>query len=178
MIIALIIIYDTYKKPKLGLGNYIFEIDKFDIEKISICQTIFTKKENASKQHHYSNFIILKKKYLIMILAEIFYIIDIIEGSEKSVSLSLSKWKYNNLIRIYNLESTNDDIFLVVQCKQFSVIQFNDCLNTLKIIGKFEYNPLYINISDSFYDENYNKCYLKKIKNDFYICANGFINFY
>jgi hypothetical protein len=174
----LIIIYDTDNRPKLRWGNYIFEIDKFDIEKNSISKTIFSKKENENKQYHYSNFIILKKKYLIIILAEIFYIIDIIEGSKKSVSLSLSKWKYNNLTRIYNFESTNDDIFLVIQYKQFSVIQFNDCLNTLKIIGKFEYNPMYIDISDSFYVKNNYECYLKKIKNDFYICANGFINFY
>ena len=174
----MIIIYDTDNRPKLRWGNYIFEIDKFDIEKNSISKTIFTKKENENKQYHCSNFIILKKKYLIIILAEIFYIIDIIEGSKKSVSLSLSKWKYHNLTRIYNLDSTNDDFFLVIQCKQFSVIQFDDRLNTLKIIGKSEYNPMYIDISDSFLDENNYTCHFKKIKNDFYICANGFINFY
>jgi hypothetical protein len=50
----LIIIYDTYNKPKFRKGNYIFEIDKFDIEKNSISQSIFSKKENEKTIFHYN----------------------------------------------------------------------------------------------------------------------------
>ena len=177
----LIIIYDSYndKTSLFGSDNYIFEIDKFDIKTNSIIKKIYSKKEDGEKKNHFSDFVILKKKYLIIILAEKFYVIDILEGIKMPVTFS--SWKYDtvsyrNDTQIFSLESTNDDIFLLMKQYQFSVIHFNDNLNSLKIIGKFNYEPINKNISEYGYDSD--KHQFKKIKNDFYICENGFINFY
>ena len=178
----LIIIYDTYNYPTsmFGSGNYIFEIDKFDIKTKSIIAKIYYKKESSNKVYHFSDFVILKKKYLIIILAEKFYIVDIVKNKIKSVTIPSWKYNnnytYNNKAQIYGFETTNDDIFLLFQDKQFFVVQFNEKLNNLKIIGSFKYVSINKNISELSYDDN--KSQFKKIKGDFIICENGFINFY
>lgn len=178
----LIIIYDTYNYPTsmFGSANYIFEIDKFDIKTKSIIAKIYYKKESSNKVYHFSDFVILKKKYLIIILAEKFYIVNIVENKIKSVTIPSWKYNnnytYNNKAQIYGFESTNDDIFLLFQDKQFFVVQFNEKLNNLKIIGSFKYVSINKNISELSYDDN--KSQFKKINGDFIICENGFINFY
>ena len=175
----LIIIYYTnnYSLNFFIPGNYSFDIEKFDIKKNKKIKNIYNKKRNHLRDSiSYSNFIIIKNKYLVIIIMGSFYIFDIIKGDKKFViSPSWNDDVYGNL---YNWESINDDIFLFIQNKQFIFIQFNEAWNKLNIIGNFEL-IMNINIENNYlkYDKNKE---IKKFKNkiEFYNYDDGFINFY
>ena len=175
----LIIIYYTnnYSLNFFIPGNYSFDIEKFDIKKNKKIKNIYNKKRNHLRDSiSYSNFIIIKSKYLVIIIMGSFYIFDIIKGDKKFViSPSWNDDVYGNL---YNWESINDDIFLLIQNKQFIFIQFNEAWNKLNIIGNFEL-IMNINIENNYlkYDKNKE---IKKFKNkiEFYNYDDGFINFY
>ena len=164
-------------------GNDTLDIEKFDIINNKKIKNIFHKKRNQLFDYFpFSNFIIIKNKYLVIIIIGSFYIFDIIKGEKKFVIFSSVKYDvYGNL---HNLNSISDDIFLLIQNGRFVFIQYNESWNKLDVIGSFQHDKLVKNVEESYYIKNYYFEYKKKEykklgnKNEFYIYENGFINFY
>ena len=164
-------------------GNDTLDIEKFDIINNKKIKNIFHKKRNQLFDYFpFSNFIIIKDKYLVIIIIGSFYIFDIIKGEKKFVIFSSVKYDiYGNL---HNLNSISDDIFLLIQNGRFVFIQYNESWNKLDVIGSFQHDKLVKNVEESYYIKyyyfEYQKEEYKKLgnKNEFYIYENGFINFY
>ena len=164
-------------------GNDTLDIEKFDIINNKKIKNIFHKKRNQLfDSFPLSNFIIIKNKYLVIIIIGSFYIFDIIKGEKKFVIFSSVKYDvYGNLL---NLKSISDDIFILIQNGRFVFIQYNESWNKLDVIGSFQHDKLVKNVEESYYIKNYyfeyQKEEYKKLgnKNEFYIYENGFINFY
>ena len=164
-------------------GNDTLDIEKFDIINNKKIKNIFHKKRNQLFDYFpFSNFIIIKNKYLVIIIIGSFYIFDIIKGEKKFVIFSSVKYDvYGNL---HNLNSISDDIFLLIQNGRFVFIQYNESWNKLDVIGSFQHDKLVKNVEESYYIKNYYYDYKKEEykklenKNEFYIYENGFINFY
>ena len=164
-------------------GNDTLDIEKFDIINNKKIKNIFHKKRNQLFDYFpFSNFIIIKNKYLVIIIIGSFYIFDIIKGEKKFVIFSSVKYDvYGNL---HNLKSISDDIFILIQNGRFVFIQYNESWNKLDVIGSFQHDKLVKNVEESYYIKyyyfEYQKEEYKKLgnKNEFYIYENGFINFY
>ena len=119
----LIIIYFT-KNYSLNFfipGNNYFDIEKYDIKANKMMKKIYhVKKTNIIGSISFSNFIVIKNKYLIILILGKINIFDIIKGEKKLVfSISGNKDNYEYNGNLYNWESISDDIFLLIQDEQF-----------------------------------------------------------
>ena len=129
----------------------------------------------------FTNYIIIKDKYLVIMILGIINIFDIIKG-EKKLTLSSPGYSdyHNPKCCLYNWESMNDDIFLLMQERQFIFIQYDEFRNKANIIGNFTLDKI-IKDSAEAYSYNYNRYRgVKKLKNknEFYDFKDEFINFY
>jgi len=156
-------------------GNNYFDIEKYDIKNNKMIKNIYHK-----KNYKYGNSILLKKKYLIIIISGKIIIFDVIKGEKKLVSSSPgNNDKYASIGKLYNWESIYDNIFLLVKDEQFFFIQYDDSRNNVNIIGSFQLDIKNKNIqADKFYYDK--KIQIRKFndKNEFYSYEDEFINFY
>ena len=174
----LIIIYYEFNYSLLGF-NY-FDIEKFDIKKNKMIKKIYHKgKYSKGDPITFSNYIVIKNKYLVIVVNKKIYIFDIIKGEKNLVFTTILKCDcyYNGLV--YNLESTNDDIFLLVQDELLVFIQYDELRNKANITGYFECD-IQSRINAVFYLDYKTNKEIKKFKNKnvFYNYRDEFINFY
>ena len=176
----LIIIYFTSYYSLLGSVN--LDIEKFDIKNNKMTKKIYHKKKSQyGDSISFTNYIIIKDKYLVIMVLGIINIFDIIKG-EKKLALSSPGYSdyYDPKCCLYNWESMNDDIFLLMQERQFIFIQYDEFRNKANIIGSFTLDII-IKDNTEVYSYNYNRYReVKKLKNknEFYNFEDGFINFY
>ena len=176
----LIIIYFTSYYSLLGTDN--LDIEKFDIKNNKMTKKIYHKKKSQyGDSISFTNYIIIKDKYLVIMILGIINIFDIIKGEKK---LALSSPGYSDYHApkccLYNWESMNDDIFLLMQEKQFIFIQYDEFRNKANIIGSFTLDIIIKNNIKAYsYSYNsYREVKKLKNKNEFYNFENGFFNFY
>ena len=176
----LIIIYFTSYYSLLGSDN--LDIEKYDIKNNKTIKKIYHKKKSQyGVSILFTNYIIIKDKYLVIMILGIINIFDIIKGEKK---LAISSPGYSDYhcpkCCLYNWVSMNDDIFLLTQEKQFIFIQYDEFRNKANIIGSFTLDIIIKNNTEV-YSYNYNRHReVKKLKNknEFYNFEDGFINFY
>ena len=157
-------------------GNDYLDIEKYDIKNNKKIKNIYHKKKPK-----YGNSILLKNKYLIIIISGKIIIFDVIKGEKKLVSSSPgNNDKYASIGNLYNWESINDNIFLLVKDEQFFFIQYDDSRNKVNIIGSFQLDIKNKNIQADNFDDYYTKIEIKKFnnKNEFYNYDDELINFY
>ena len=176
----LIIIYFTTYYSLLGSVN--LDIEKFDIKNNKMTKKIYHKKKSQyGDSISFTNYIIIKDKYLVIMVLGIINIFDIIKGEKK---LTLSSPGYSDYLDpkccLYNWQSINDDIFLLMQEKQFIFIQYDEFRNKANIIGSFTLDIIIKNNIKAYsYSYNsYSEVKKLKNKNEFYNFENGFFNFY
>jgi len=168
----LYIFASKYKSPGLRSPEKYYELFIF---KFSISQNTVTKKvwHNKFNSLDLTNSIIIKNKYIIFLINEEFYIYDTIKDKQIKPKFRIKSKDKDEIGKVYNWESLNNDILLYIKKEGIYYILFNESLYSLKLIIKYDFDKDIEKLENinGFYHYNYE--YIdkdnKKIKNiDFY----------